>query len=65
MYRRSLRGGGEKDDELFATEAGGKIALDAEAFEQEMGGAFENLIAVEMAVGVVDALEVVEIDEDE
>ena len=60
-----MRGGGEKDDELFATEAGGEIAFDAEAFEQEMSDALENLVAVEMAVVVVYAFEVVEVNKDE
>ena len=48
-----------------AAEAGSEIVFDMEAFEQEMGNAFENLIAEEMTVGVIDPLEVVEIDEDE
>ena len=60
-----MRGEREEDDELLAAEAGGEVAFDAEAFEQEMGDALEHLIAVEMAVGVVYMLEVVEIDEDE
>jgi len=56
---------GEKDDKLFAAEAGGEIVFDAEAFEEEMSDALENLVAVEMAELVVDAFEVIEVDEDE
>ena len=37
----------------------------AETFEEEMSDALENLVAVEMAVVVVYALEVVEVNKDE
>ena len=60
-----MSGSGKKDYELFAAEAGCEIAFDAEAFEQEMSDALENLVAVEMAVVVVYALEVVEVNKDE
>ncbi len=65
LYCCVLSCGRKKDYELFAAEPCGEIVFDAEAFEQEMSGALENLVAVEMAVGVVYTLEVVEVDEDE
>lgn len=54
----------EKENELLAAVAGGEVVFAAQRLTHESGDALDDLIAVEMALGVVDDFEVVDVDDD-
>ena len=63
LGRLMLRGVGEQDGELVAADAGEEVAR-AHATLEAGGDGDESGIAAVVAVGIVDALEVVKVDDD-
>ena len=62
----SSRGGfGEQEQKFFAAEACGHVVFAAQSFGEQMTDALEHAVAVEVAEGVVDVLEAIDVDEDD
>ncbi|MCY1429616.1 hypothetical protein D9M71_455390 [compost metagenome] len=52
----------DQQDELFTTEAGDEIPA-AQVFAQHVGNNFQDLVAGQVTIAVIDALEVIEIED--
>jgi hypothetical protein len=63
LDRRGLRRGREQDDELFTAESRCIVILHTQCLLQQGTDSFENLIAIEVAIAIVQLLEVIHIDQ--